>query len=184
MRKLYSKGKYIVFLLLQDLQESQVQPGIDVKFELCKVQEISKHVRGQIAQLQSYLYYMYLRLRYGTSETLLGLAWHDKKLAHASWIIPAEACKARYDFIPKGNYIIGPCRTSSCYKGQGIFPFVLQQLVSCLPGRQECWIFANEDNIASLKGISKAGAKKVGTFVHTRVLWGIFSHLKYSPGPK
>jgi len=180
VRKLYSKTHYEVLVLLQDLKGNQVQPKIDVKFELCKVQEISKDARRQIAQLQSYLYYTYLRLRYGSAETFLGLAWHNKKLVHVCWVMPARICKTRYGFIPEGRYVIGPGTTSPDYRGQSICPYVLQQIVKCLPKCQEFWLFANEDNLASLKAVKKAGGKKIGAFVHIRLLWGFFSHQKYS----
>lgn len=179
MRKVYSKNRYEVFVLYQDSKGSQVQPKTDKKFKLCEVREISKNVRRQITQLQGYLYCTYLRLRYGCAETFLGLVWDNRKLVHVSWVIPAKICNTRYSFIPKGRYVIGPSSTSPDYRGQHIFPYVLQQVVSCLPKCQEFWIFANEENTPSLRGIKKAGGQKIGTFIHIRLLWGLFSRVKY-----
>jgi hypothetical protein len=183
MRSLYSKTKYAVFVLLQDRQGNQVQPKIDVKFDLCNVQEIPKNVRRQVTRLQSHLYYTYLKLQYGSAGAFLGLARHRKNLVHVSWIIPGQICNRRYSFIPKSQYLIGPCNTSEDYKGQGIFSYVLQQIVSSLPQCQGFWVFASQENISSLRAIEKAGGKKMGELIHTRMLWGIFSRQNYLPAP-
>lgn len=64
-------------------------------------------------------------------------------------------------FLPKGAIHIGPCLTPQEFRGNGYYPLLLKYIVSKY-GSRECYMFVREDNIASIKGIEKAGFIKRG----------------------
>jgi len=65
--------------------------------------------------------------------------------------------------MKKNDLEIGPCWTDADYRGQGIYPTVLRYILSTFKGQfRKFFIFTDEDNIASQKGIIKAGFKLVG----------------------
>lgn len=57
---------------------------------------------------------------------------------------------------------IGQCVTSKQYRGKSIYPFVINKIAreTLDSGHDEVFIVVNVDNIASIKGIEKAGFKK------------------------
>ena len=80
------------------------------------------------------------------------------KLIHTSYVMPA--CR-KFPFIKKGEYEIGPCYTHSDYRGRGIYPTVLQTIVSDKKDTVFHMLVA-EENHSSIRGIEKAGFAYAG----------------------
>ncbi|RZJ27593.1 MAG: N-acetyltransferase [Flavobacterium sp.] len=62
--------------------------------------------------------------------------------------------------VGKSGPAIGNCVTSEAYRGQSIYPFVINNIASKLLLKKkvsEVFIIVNSDNIASIRGIEKAG---------------------------
>lgn len=62
--------------------------------------------------------------------------------------------------LGKTGPAIGQCATSENYRGQAIYPFVINRIASeILSGKtaREVFIIVNSDNIPSIRGIEKAG---------------------------
>lgn len=72
---------------------------------------------------------------------------------------------------------IGPCFTYEEYRGQGLYPYLLQKVILGLKGKQNFYIFCDERNIASKKGIEKAGFKAFAIGRKTKL--GIYVIEKY-----
>ena len=61
-----------------------------------------------------------------------------------------------YCFMPNNGIHIGPCQTKPLHRGNGYYPILLSKIVaSYFPVR--CYIFCSEANLASVRGINKAG---------------------------
>ena len=79
----------------------------------------------------------------------------------------------------KRDLEIGPCNTYAEYRGKNIYPFVLSEITKAIGSDdREFYIMTYANNIASQKGIIKAGFKKVGEGNKHNIL-GIFKILQY-----
>ncbi len=181
MRKFYFRYVGEAFVLYRERWSNDITPKIEVKTEILPLHKLNKQVVKKVTGLQGGLSFLYLRFIYGSPETYLALAWEGEQLVHIGWITPSKKCRKRFPFIPEKAYMIGPCQTAPLYRGNRIYPFVLQQISRSLRGFNEYWICTNEKNIASIRGIEKAGAKKVGRFVQKRWFWGRLTSIKYYP---
>lgn len=181
MRRFYFKYIGEVFVLYRGQQLDDIVPQIEVKTEILPLYSLDKQVVEKIIDLQGYLSFVYLRFVFGSAETYLALAWVGEQLVHIGWITPSKRCGRRFPFIPEKAYMIGPCQTAPSFRGNRIYPFVLQQISRSLPGCDEYWICTNEKNLASIRGVEKAGARHVGRFVQNRWLWGRLTRTKYYP---
>jgi len=79
------------------------------------------------------------------------------KFVHQSFLFP----KLRLlKLIRATGPAIGDCVTSTDYRGQSIYPYVINK-IACeylnARGVREMFIVVNDNNIASIKGIEKAG---------------------------
>lgn len=76
-----------------------------------------------------------------------------------------------------GDLHIGPCRTEGEFRGNGLYPSLLQKIVADFPQRQ-VYIFCEETNISSIKGIQKSGFRpfakgrktKMGFYIITETI--------------
>lgn len=84
----------------------------------------------------------------------------EMNLIHTSYVIPK--C-VKFPFMNENDYEIGPCFTYPAYREKGIYPTVLNEI--CISEGNSDTIFymiADETNVASIKGIAKAGFRKCG----------------------
>jgi RimJ/RimL family protein N-acetyltransferase len=96
--------------------------------------------------------------------------WVDDALAHYQWIQttgihPIDAAALPVPIAARELWIYN-CRTSDQHRGQGLYAQTLRRVTSDFfeAGYAVAWIYAAEDNVASLKGIARAG------FTHTATL--------------
>ncbi|PNQ72087.1 hypothetical protein C1T31_13355 [Hanstruepera neustonica] len=78
--------------------------------------------------------------------------------------------------IGKIGPVIGDCFTSKAYRGQSIYPFVINSIAEKLlrEDYQEVFVVVNQSNASSIKGIEKAGFCKFASIKATRWLWFYF----------
>ncbi len=87
-----------------------------------------------------------------------------RKIVHTSIV---SSSNIRFRFTNNINdWVIGPCYTIENYRGQNIYPSVLKYITS-YHQFENCkfYIFANEKNHSSIKGINKAGFTNDGFIV-------------------
>lgn len=71
----------------------------------------------------------------------------------------------------KNDLEIGPCFTNPAFRGKGIFPKVLSEICRRRGNNtQTFYIFADEKNIPSIKGIEKAGFVRCGLVRESKYL--------------
>jgi RimJ/RimL family protein N-acetyltransferase len=73
----------------------------------------------------------------------------EHSIDHAGLVVPIRA----------GELWIYNCRTANVHRGKGIYPQVLRRIVDdhFVAGYTRAWIYTSDDNVASQKGIVRAG---------------------------
>ena len=73
--------------------------------------------------------------------------------------------------VAAGEFWIYHCRTAEWARGKGIYPATLQRIVQehFESGYRTAWIYTTRENVASQKGILRAGFAPVATFTALRV---------------
>ena len=90
-------------------------------------------------------------------------------VAHFSNILPKIF---KYSFMKKDDLFISNCYTSSSYRGCGLYPFALNFICKSFYN-SIVWGGVRENNIPSIKGLHRAGYKKVSNGYKTKFL-GIY----------
>lgn len=75
------------------------------------------------------------------------------EIIHSSYLIPQNF---KYPFLKKGEAVIGPYQTNIKYRGQGIYPHVLNFIGKCNPSLN-IYMIIRPDNKASINGVKKSG---------------------------
>lgn len=63
-----------------------------------------------------------------------------------------------FTFMDKKDYNalhIGPCSTIQEARGKGLYPYLLNYIIENNPNIENFYIFANKNNLSSIKGIEK-----------------------------
>ncbi len=93
------------------------------------------------------------------------------RIVHLSHVISKNP---KFPFLGPDDFEIGPCWTDPEYRGRGLYPCVLSQIVADYQDYVgKLFIFAEKKNKASLGGISKSGFKFIGSGSKTGAL-GIY----------
>ena len=86
---------------------------------------------------------------------------HQGRIVHLSHVISKNP---KFAFMGPEDFEIGPCWTHPDYRGQGIYSVVLSRIAGDFQGKADrLFIFAENENVASLKGISRSGFKFLGS---------------------
>ena len=176
----HSQTRNEVFTFREKLSQ-RMYPKIEVDTKLLQLGAVTPQQWRQLKQLQGQFTVLYLRFRYGAPGTHILLAFRGGKLANIQWVVPAYKLKPRYPFVSDNSYSIISCFTRPCFRGLGIFPSQIQRIVESNIPAKLFWIWSASTNEPSLKGIRKAGGKRVGEFVHNKWFWGCVSHIEYFP---
>jgi len=176
----YSRIKYEVFAFSKKTPQ-KIEPKIEVDTKLLRLSEVTAQQWQQLQELQGRFAVLYLKWRYGSSDTHILLTFAKEKLVYVEWVVPAKKIRARYPFVTEKSYLIISCLTSPDFRGRGIYPAQLQNVVQSDIQTQIYWGLAARDNIPSLKGIQRAGGMKMGVFIQRKWLWGCISRPEYFP---
>lgn len=85
---------------------------------------------------------------------------NNREIVHTSYVL-GNCFKFR--FMKKGDIEIGPCYTNKEHRGKGIYPEVLRKICSERNNQNtNIYIFVEENNISSIRGIEKSGFEFVG----------------------
>lgn len=90
------------------------------------------------------------------------------KIVHTSCVVPR--C-FKFPFLGPGEYSIGPCVTAPQFRGQGLYGKTLTYITGHPMYRDGVFYMSvNEHNAASIRGIEKAGFRRVGKIRKTKIL--------------
>ncbi len=78
--------------------------------------------------------------------------YDNDTVIHTSYVVPK--C-VKFPFLDKASYEIGPCHTNDSYRGKGIYPAVLYDIVQKKGG--VAYMIIDDTNTPSIKGVAKAG---------------------------
>ena len=168
-----------VYVLSSDSLKQVIEPKISIQSEIIPLAQLGRKKKKLIRKTLGILPFAYLAATYGASETHIALGWSNGELAHVAFVIPSE--KSGRNFISNNSYMIGPCLTPTKFRGNKIYPFILQEIVVGIKGRKEFWISANESNIPSLKGIERVGGIYCGRCYHKKWFWGAIKKRCFCP---
>lgn len=87
------------------------------------------------------------------------------QVIHTSYMLPRSF---KFPFLTKGDLEIGPCITVKNYRRKGIYTAVLRNILRT--GNGAFYMLVGKNNTASIRGIEKAGFRKVGICTKTRFL--------------
>lgn len=110
----------------------------------------------------------------------LFLAFNEGKLAHLCWLFYHPGFKEQWAHIhlKKDEAHIASAHTDSEFRGQNIYPAVLQHILKYVAEKNiRCvYITSSPKNIASVRGIEKAGFSKVGEIHGLKFFGKKFNH--------
>ncbi len=98
--------------------------------------------------------------------------FYNGKEVHHSYV--TRKC-FKFKFMSKDDIQIGNCFTHNSYRGQGIYPFVIQKIINDnyqVNDNIDIYMLINKNNISSIKGVQKIGFKREADII-TIKLFGI-----------
>ena len=105
-----SRVEYEVFTLPKTLPEI-LQPKVEIDTQLFPLKALTHRLWNQLIKLQGHRRALYLKWRYGSSDTYILMAFIQQLLAHVEWIVPAKKIRGRYPFVSDNSYSIISCLT-------------------------------------------------------------------------
>lgn len=112
-----------------------------------------------------------------TSYKSVYILRHKKNIVHESWVYFDSILPEQFGFdenIP----LIGDCKTIPSYRGKGIYPYVLCQIVNDLQKKKyvkKAYILVSPHNRPSIHGIEKANFNFLGHLKAKRI-FGMYTN--------
>ncbi len=110
----------------------------------------------------------------------LFLALNEGKLAHVCWLFYSPGFEGQWAHIhlKKDEAHIASAHTESEFRGQNIYPAVLQHILKYVAEKniRRVYITSSPKNIASVRGIEKAGFSKIGEIHGLKFFGKKFNH--------
>ncbi len=109
--------------------------------------------RNESKSLRTTFFRLYISILTRNKTKIYFALDKEQKIVHTSYTI----CKNfKYPFINKDEIVIGPCNTEESARGKGIYPFVLNYIVSNT-NYKSYYLIIRPENKASIHGAEKAG---------------------------
>jgi GNAT superfamily N-acetyltransferase len=106
-------------------------------------------------------------LRYQNAHRLYAAFLGDERVGYG-WAAMQAGGIEELDFsfgVPPGNCYLWDFVTLPQFRGRGVYPLLLQEIIRQEDGVERFWIGYEEHNAASARGIQKAGFTVVGDLV-------------------
>jgi hypothetical protein len=111
-----------------------------------------------------------LRLR-GCGAGWVFLARSGQQYVHSTFVTRTWLYRREIPIMVESRALMfGPCFTEDAFRGRAMYPRMLQYAVNFLRNRQygPFYICVSPDNLASIRGIEKAGFTRCGLWVGTK----------------
>jgi RimJ/RimL family protein N-acetyltransferase len=157
---------YYVYLFNDNWNsDHNVKSEEDVKIEKGRIAELDK-LQNRLSPLP---WEFQCHLQDGVNEFFV--AKNSQGIQHISWIYFAEHPN-RLLSLQTDEVEIKYCLTLPPFRGRGIYPEVIRHMISYLSMRDVKRIFmcVRRNNLPSIRGIEKAGFRRVGKFRLIRIL--------------
>ncbi|MEE2954312.1 MAG: hypothetical protein VX347_03980 [Bacteroidota bacterium] len=129
---------------------------IDDKFKYFFFKPTLFNLKLHKGSVKLYLFWYIFSL--GRYRIFYILEKESNNIAHYSNILPKIF---KYDFMKNDDWYIANCYTDAEYRGCRLYPFALYFIGKSFDHYIVVWGGVREDNIASIKGLVRAGYKKV-----------------------
>jgi hypothetical protein len=172
MKKIFEKliyGRKIFVLFLSDLKdEEKIKPKIKVVFKKVDPTEIKK-----LPEV-GYLSFDEFEDRFNQGKECF-VFLDGGKVVHYSWVTYEEMdiSELRMEIpLDKNAACIFDCYTSKKFRGLSLYPSMLCEIKDYLKKRnfENCYIYSDLENAASIRGIEKAGFKKFNFLKYLNLL--------------
>ena len=108
---------------------------------------------------------------FSAGKYLIYFVKNEGEVVHVSHVLTRNP---KFAFMAGKDREIGPCWTHPGFRGRGLYSRVLRRIAGDLgQGDGRLFVFAEEKNAASLKGIAKAGFSYFGAGIKSSP-WGIY----------
>lgn len=119
---------------------------------------------------------LYHRMRRGEARFLC-LSEDGRRLDAYGWIQDWRPFRRKFGALAQSGTMLGPYWTAPEARGRGLYGRLLGHSLSLCSTQQAILIYTSPDNVASQRGIEKAGFRRLGRW--DLVVWfGIFSRLR------
>lgn len=98
----------------------------------------------------------------------------DDTISHTSYLVRKNY---KFPFMGSKDYHIGPCFTHPNYRGQNIYPFVLNFIGQHISSASHIFMLVGPANKSSIRGVEKAGFVRIGEVYKTKMKRYILSCL-------
>lgn len=110
-------------------------------------------------------FFHYLRVFHNRDYAIF-VVYDGDKTIHRSCVFPGYF---RFPFMAKDDLQIGDTWTLPECRGQGVASFAIRAIASaCQRPRRTFWYVVDQDNLASIHAVEKAGFVKVGEGIRTK----------------
>ena len=90
----------------------------------------------------------------------------DGTITHTSYLVRKNF---KFPFMNSTDYHIGPCFTHPDYRGQNIYPSVLNFIGQCISNESRIFMLVHPTNKSSIQGVIKAGFIHIGEVYKTKI---------------
>lgn len=148
--------KYILYKRLGSFSKENLDDELVIR--VLKITPFHFFADVEKFQMKTFIFRLYLGL-ITAFKTKLFYVVNNNKLVHYSYLIPR--C-LKFKFLNENDYEIGPCFTLKEFRGQGIYPTVLNKITTSVNSKSSFYMMVHPQNISSIKGIEKAKFVKCG----------------------
>jgi len=91
---------------------------------------------------------------------------HEKQIVHKSYCMNKNY---KFTFMTKMDIHIGPCKTEEKYRGKGIYPCVIYNILKN-EGFENAYMIIDSENYSSQNGVIKVGFKKINKLLYNSII--------------
>lgn len=144
---------------------TQKKTEVDIEIHKFTPSLFKLFLKNENKNFKSAVARLYFRLMAGKKYVVYYVLSPEGGIMHTSTVMPS-CFKFRY--LGKNDCEIGPCYTNKEFRGRGIYPKVLRYITSDYIA-ESFYMTVHKDNASSIRGIEKAGFKRCGWIIKSKV---------------
>lgn len=152
-------GSYGLFSVISSNLPRLEKPKVEVSYKKLSNGLFFKSEKKSFFKFLQRLFFLTISL----GNCYLFVAMSGSEIIHTSLVVGKTL---KFPFLKKGEAEIGPCFTEPAFRGRGVYPYVLKQIVETSLFTKH-YLIINDKNKPSIHGANKAGFVKVGNVKKT-----------------